>query len=89
MSISVSPELEQIIRAKVESGLYPSETEVIRDALRALDDRDRDEMTKLEALRRDIQVGLDQIDRGEVAPLDMDAIRVEVKARRASRRASG
>ncbi len=88
MSISVSPELERLIRAKVESGLYSSEAEVIRDALRALEERDRDGATKLEALRRDIQVGLDQIDRGEVAPLDMDAIRAEVKARRADRRAS-
>jgi antitoxin ParD1/3/4 len=89
MSISLTSDLEQLIRAKVESGLYPSEAEVIRDALRALDERDQDEAAKLEALRRDIQVGLDQIDRGEVAPLDMDVIRSEVKARRANRLASG
>jgi hypothetical protein len=44
-----------------------------------------DETAKLKALRRDIQVGLDQIARGEVAHLDMGAIRAEVRAGRDAR----
>ena len=46
---------------------------------------DRDEAKKLEDLRRDIQVGLDQIDRGEIVALDMDEIRAEIRTRRATR----
>jgi antitoxin ParD1/3/4 len=88
MSISLASDLVQQIRAKVDSGLYPSESDVVREALRALEDRDRDDAMKLEQLRKDIQIGLDQIERGEVAPLDMDEIEAEVQARIDARRSS-
>jgi antitoxin ParD1/3/4 len=88
MSISLASDLVAQIRAKVESGLYPSESDVVREALRALEDRDRDDAAKLKQLRKDIQIGLDQIERGEVAPLDMDEIRAEVQARIDARRST-
>jgi antitoxin ParD1/3/4 len=88
MSISLASDLVAQIRAKVESGLYPSESDVVREALRALEDRDRDDAAKLKQLRKDIQIGLDQIERGEVAPLDMDEIRAEVQARIDGRRST-
>ena len=34
-----------------------------------------------EQLRQDIQIGLDQIERGETAPLDMEEIRRKARAR--------
>ncbi|GAC1474137.1 MAG: hypothetical protein NVSMB9_23960 [Isosphaeraceae bacterium] len=81
MSVSLTPDLEQVVRRKVESGLYPSADEVLREALRLLDDRDRLRALKLEELRKEIADGIEQVDRGEVAPLDMDVIRARVADR--------
>lgn len=40
MNISLTPKLENMVRKKVESGLYGNASEVVREALRAMDDRD-------------------------------------------------
>ena len=66
MNVSLTPELEQLIHKKVESGLYLSASEVVREALRLLEERDRVNAMKLEELRREIQLGIDQADRGEL-----------------------
>lgn len=42
MNVSLTPDLERFIREKVESGLYNSASEVVREALRLLVARDRD-----------------------------------------------
>jgi antitoxin ParD1/3/4 len=64
MSIQLPPDLEDDIRSKVESGQFPDATEVVREALRLLDEQER----QLAALRAKLQSGLDQIARGEVVP---------------------
>ena len=66
MNISLTPELEKLIKQKVASGMYHSASEVIREALRLLKERDEHHQMRIEQLRRDIQIGLDQIARGEV-----------------------
>lgn len=66
MSVPLTPELEQLIRQKVETGLYRSASEVVREALRLLEERDRLQAPRLEELRREIRVGIDQADRGEL-----------------------
>lgn len=43
-----------------------------------------DDLTDQEWLRKEIQIGIDQANRGQVAPLDMDAIRARVKQRLAA-----
>lgn len=45
MNVSLTPDLERFVREKVESGLYNSASEVVREALRLLVDHDRDEAT--------------------------------------------
>ena len=57
MNVSLTPELEQYVNGKVQSGLYHSASEVIREGLRLLKEKDAVHQRKLEALRRDIQVG--------------------------------
>ncbi len=81
MSVSLSPELEEAIQRKVAGGLYESTHEVIQEALRLLDDRDRLRALKLEELRAEIAIGIDQAERGQVAPFDLDAIRAKVASR--------
>ena len=81
MELSLSPEIERKIRYKVASGLYLSPDDVIREALQLLDDRDLVRAKRLEELRAMVAVGIEQADRGEVAPLDMEDIRAEVRRR--------
>lgn len=65
MNVSLTPELERRISEKVESGLYTTASEVVREALRLLFEADEAREQRLARLRADIQVGLDQLDRGE------------------------
>lgn len=64
MNVSLTPELEQIIAFKVESGLYNSASEVVREGLRLLQQRDEMRELKLEALRKEIQHGIDDLEAG-------------------------
>lgn len=50
MNVSLTPELEQFVRRKVESGLYGNASEVVRDALRLLVGRPRATARALRAL---------------------------------------
>jgi antitoxin ParD1/3/4 len=66
-NISLTPDLEAYIKAKVESGEYLHASEVVRDALRLLM---RDDADKFERLRAEIQKGIDDADLGNVVPHD-------------------
>ena len=68
MHVSLTPHLEELVRDKVKSGLYNSASEVVREALRLMEDRDRVREMRLEDLRKEIQIGIDQLERGEVTP---------------------
>ena len=60
MHVSLTPPLAELIRRKVQSGLYADANEVVEEALRLLDERDR--MAHLRAL---IAVADGEIARGE------------------------
>jgi antitoxin ParD1/3/4 len=64
MNVSLTPELEQIVNFKVKSGLYNSASEVVREGLRLLQQRDELRELKLEALRTEIQKGVDDLEAG-------------------------
>lgn len=51
MNISLTPALERFILEKVASGRYASASEVVREALRVLQERERIEEARLKALR--------------------------------------
>lgn len=68
---TIPSELEQFVDQEVASGKYRSADEVVSQSLRLLQERER----KLEALKADIQVGLDELDRGEGLPLDVEGIK--------------
>jgi antitoxin ParD1/3/4 len=75
MNVSLTPQLEALIRRKIETGLYSSASEVIREALRLLEERDATQSAKLEALRKDVAHGVAQLDAGEGRALDVEAIK--------------
>jgi antitoxin ParD1/3/4 len=70
MNVSLTPELEDLIAQKVQSGRYTSASEVIREALRLLEEQDQLRQQRLDAIRREIDEGLAQLDRGEGIPGD-------------------
>lgn len=66
MNVSLTPELEQFVHSKVKSGRYLSASEVVREALRLLEERDRIYQSRLIDLQREISVGVAEADRGEL-----------------------
>ena len=86
MNISLTPHLEKLVQGKVESGLYNSASEVMREALRLMEERDQLRELRLEELRREIQKGIDS---GESTPLDMEEIKARGRIRLAARREEG
>lgn len=65
MNVSLTPELEQFVHDKVKSGRYLSASEVVREGLRLLEERDRLYQARLAELQAKLTVGIKQLDRGE------------------------
>lgn len=57
MNVSLTAHLEELIQEKVASGRYGNASEVVREALRLLEERDQERETKLLALRQAILEG--------------------------------
>ena len=80
MNVNLTPQLEELVRSKVASGLYTSASEVVREALRLMDEQDRLRAAKLEQLRDDIRKGLDS---GSSKAWSAEEVKREGRARRA------
>ncbi len=85
MNVNLTPQLEELVRAKVASGLYTSASEVVREALRLLEEQDRFREAKLEQLRGEIRRGLDS---GPSETWDAEAVKRKARTRRASKPAA-
>lgn len=72
MNVSLTPELEKLIQSKVDSGLYNSASEVVRESLRLLHERDRIREVRLEELRQEIQKGVKQLENGKYTVYETD-----------------
>jgi antitoxin ParD1/3/4 len=81
MNISLTPQLEELVKKKVESGRYGSASEVMREALRLLEERDRFQVMRIEELKAEIKKGLDS---GEPTPLNIREIKARGRKRLAS-----
>ena len=65
MNVNLTPELEKLIRNKVKTGRYNSASEVVREALRLLEERDQIRQLQIQELRKRIQAGLASLERGK------------------------
>ena len=71
MNVSLTPELEKLVEDKVSSGMYQTASEVIREGLRLL--RERDQF--IESLRRDVRAGFEAAERGEFTEYDESGVK--------------
>ena len=76
MTITIQPELEEFVQRELASGEYRDANAVVAEALRLLQQKRHHD-----ALRDEIRSGMEQRERGEIAPLDMNTIRKEVRRR--------
>lgn len=79
MNVSLTPQFEKLIRQKVKTGQYQTASEVIRDALRLLQERDQLRDERLAALKDEIAVGVRQIESGDVVDLDISALKKRLR----------
>jgi antitoxin ParD1/3/4 len=84
ININLPPQLEAMVRQKVASGRYASASEVVREALRLLEQEERLREAKLEQLRKDIDEGL-----SSGAPVDWDPEQIKSAARRGKAKRQG
>jgi antitoxin ParD1/3/4 len=82
MNINLTPQLEEMVRQKVASGLYTSASEVVREALRLMDERDQLRVAKFGQLRQAMQEGLDS---GPAVTWDADEVKSAGRTRRAAK----
>jgi antitoxin ParD1/3/4 len=82
MNVNLTPKLEDMVKKKVASGLYNSASEVVREALRLMEEQDRVRAVKLEQLRQDIRDGLNS---GEPTSWDPEEIKRAGRKKRAER----
>ncbi len=82
MNVNLTPQLEELVRSKVNSGMYTSASEVVREALRLMDEQDRLRQAKLDELRREVRKGLDS---GTSEQWDAAAVKAKARARRAAK----
>jgi antitoxin ParD1/3/4 len=71
MNVHLTPELERLVQNKVQSGRYNSASEVVREALRLMDQKDELRSIQLQELRSRVDKGLAQAERGEGADGEM------------------
>lgn len=75
------PDLMEFVRVKMNTGEYASENEIVCEALTFLRERDELRSTRLSQLKREVQIGLDQIDRGDWKAFNAQEIKDEVRKR--------
>ena len=84
MNVSLTPELEKFVAVKVDSGRYTSASEVVREALRLLEEHDRSRAAQIAAFNKELGHRLASLDRGE--RVDAVTARRRIKAKSQERR---
>ena len=90
-NISLSDQFETFIASSIEEGRYGNASEVVREGLRLLQQREAEDKAKIEWLRSAVQEGVDAMERGDYIVLDtdqdIDAMMNDLRSKRSSRAA--
>jgi antitoxin ParD1/3/4 len=85
MNVSLTPELERFVARKVESGRYQTASEVVREGLRLLEERDLRKrgflVESLDELKEKVQEGIAAVERGEYGSATAEDIMAEGRKR--------
>ena len=84
MNVSLTPELEEFVNSKVKSGRYNSASEVVREALRLLEDHEQARSVQMTEFNAELARRLAALERGERA--DPREVRARLDRRSAERR---
>ncbi|MGB3652785.1 MAG: type II toxin-antitoxin system ParD family antitoxin [Rivularia sp. (in: cyanobacteria)] len=85
MNIQLKPEHEQFIQAQMASGRFTNADDVINEAFKLLEERER----RLEELRQKIAVGTEQIAQGRVTDGEVVFERLQEKIRKIAEESEG
>jgi len=88
VNVSLTPALDKFVAAKVESGRYTSASEVVREALRLLEEHERTRAAQLAAFNRELGSRLASLDRGETVEPAAARTRLRQKSRERRKRAA-
>jgi len=86
LNVSLPPELESRVRRHVESGLYGSVSEVIREALRLFEAYQGIRSANLAALKAEIGQGIADVEAGRVKKVDVESIKRRGRAALSNRK---
>jgi antitoxin ParD1/3/4 len=81
MNVSLTPELDQFVAGKVESGRYNSASAVVREALRLLEEHDRARSAQIAVFNHELEARLASRDRGESVEPEAARERLGLKSR--------
>jgi antitoxin ParD1/3/4 len=75
LAIQLPDELSQFVNKSVQAGEYPNADDFVINVLSIYKDQVEERLSesdqaKFDSLRRDIQIGIDQLDRGEGSEMD-------------------
>lgn len=79
MNVHLPQELEQLVQSKVKSGRYNSASDVVREALQLMEERDQMLVLRKDEIRKKIADGLDSLRRGEGLDGDVVFDRIEAE----------
>ena len=65
MNVNLGNTFDKFVSELLASGQYQSQSEVLREALRLLKEREEIKRLRVESFRRELSVGIEQADRGE------------------------
>ncbi len=83
MNVSLTPELERMVNDKVKTGMYQTASEVVREGLRLLRERDQ----RMEALQQKVHAGFEAVERGAFTDFEENSVgaladRIKARGRR-------
>lgn len=84
MNVNLGPVLDEFIAKLLKTGLYQSQSEVVREGLRLLKEREDLKNMRLAELRNEIAIGSAQADRGEL--VDGEETFAEIRRRGSERK---
>jgi antitoxin ParD1/3/4 len=84
MNVNLGPVFDQFVADLLKTGLYQSQSEVVREGLRLLKEREELKQLRLSELRKEIALGSAEADRGEF--VDGEQTFAEIRKRSAQRK---